>query len=114
MNFDGYRGKEGAKAQLLSYRYFASDPHCIMSFWYFMTGSTAGSLTIKLKLAQSFTYKVLHTLKKSQGNEWKNANVSIGAHKEFEIIFEASRGESYDAIIALDDVMFHKCFAGEL
>ena len=112
MNFDSFRGKEGTKAQLVSYRYYASDPHCTMSFWYYMSGATVGSLTVKLKLAEKSKYKVLYTLKSSQGDSWKNGNVSIGAKKEFEIIFEASRGKSYDGIIALDDIKFYNCFAG--
>lgn len=112
MNFDSYRGKEGTKAQLVSYRYYASDPHCTMSFWYYMFGKSVGSLSVKLKLADK--YEVLYTLKSSQGDSWKNANVSIKARKDFEIIFEASRGRSYNGIIALDDVKFYNCFAGNL
>ncbi|CAB4000024.1 MAM and LDL-receptor class A domain-containing 2 [Paramuricea clavata] len=111
MNFDSFRGKEGTKAQLVSYRYYAADPHCRMSFWYYMAGTSVGSLSVKLKLADKSKYMVLYELKKSQGESWKNANLSIKAHKEFEIIFEASRGQSYDGIIALDDIKFYNCFA---
>ena len=114
MNFDSFRGKEGTKAQLVSYRYYASDPHCVMSFWYYMAGTSVGSLSVKLKLADKSKYKVLFELKKSQGESWKNRNVSIKAQKEFEIIFEASRGKRYDGIIALDDIKFYNCFAGRL
>ena len=114
MNFDAYYGKKGTKAQLVSYRYYASDPHCTMSFWYYMAGTSVGSLAVKLKLADKSKYKVLYTLSKSQGESWKNANVSIGAQKDFEIIFEASRGSGYDEKIALDDIQFYSCFAGRL
>jgi hypothetical protein len=114
MNFDSYRGKEGTKAQLVSYRYYASDPHCVMSFWYYMTGTSVGSLSVKLKLADKSKYTVLFELRNSQGQFWKNGNASIGAQKEFEIIFEASRGKSYDGILALDDIKFYNCFAGRL
>ncbi len=114
MNFDSFHGKEGTKAQLVSYRYYASDLHCTMSFWYYMAGTSVGSLSVKLKLADKSKYKVLYTLSKSQGELWKNGNVTIGAQKEFEIIFEASRGKTYDGIIALDDIKFYNCFAGRL
>jgi hypothetical protein len=113
MNFDSFRGKEGTKAQLISYRYYASDPHCTMSFWYYMYGSAVGSLAVKLKLADKSKYEVLLTLKNSQGDQWKNGNVTIGGRSNFEIIFEASRGKSYDAIVALDDIQFYNCFAGK-
>ena len=76
-----------------------------------MSGTKVGSLSVKLKLTDK--YKVLFTLSKTQGQIWKNANVSIGAQKDFEIIFEASKGDSYSASIALDDVRFYGCFAGE-
>ena len=114
MNFDAYYGKKGTKAQLVSYRYYASHPQCTMSFWYYMAGTSVGNLTVKLKLADKSKYKVLYTLSKSQGESWKNANVSIKAHKDFEIIFEASRGSGYNDKIALDDIQFYNCFAGRL
>ena len=114
MNFDSFYVRKGHKAQLVSYRYFASDPHCTMSFWYYMAGNSVGSLTVKLKLADRSKYKVLYTLSGSQGENWKNANISIGQQTEFEIIFEATRGDSYNAKIALDDIQFYSCFAGRL
>ena len=110
MNFDSIYGKKGTKAQLVSYRYYASDPHCKMSFWYYMAGTSVGSLAVKLKLTDK--YEVLYKLNGSQGESWKNANLSIGARKDFEIIFEASRGKTYDSKVALDDIKFYGCFAG--
>ena len=110
MSFDSNRGKTGTKAQLVSYRYYASHPHCTMSFWYYLYGKSVGSLSVKLKLSD--TYKVLHTFTGVQGKSWKNFNVSIGQQKEFEIIFEGSSGSSYLGQIALDDIKFNDCFAG--
>ena len=111
MYFEATGGKPGTKAQLVSYRYYASHPHCTMSFWYFMHGGKIGSLAVKLKLKNG-TYAVLNQLKGDQGKQWKNMNVSIGTRQEFEIIIEASRGDSYKSDIAIDDVKFYNCFAG--
>lgn len=42
-------GSPGDKAELASYRYFASSPNCRMSLWYHMFGSGVGALQIKIK-----------------------------------------------------------------
>lgn len=112
MYFEATGGKVGTKAQLVSYRYYASHPQCIMSVWYFMHGEGIGSLSVKLKLKDG-TYVQLLTLNKEQGQQWKNINISIGARKDFEIIFEAARGNSYRSDIAIDDIRFFNCFAGQ-
>ena len=112
MYFEASGGRKGTKAQLVSYRYYASHPHCVMSFWYFMHGVNIGSLSVNLK-HQNGSYVNKLKLTKEQGATWKNVNVSIGANKEFEIIFEAARGEGYQSDIAIDDVKFFNCFAGK-
>ena len=42
-------GSVGDKAELSSYRYFASSPNCKMTLWYHMYGSGVGGLDIKIK-----------------------------------------------------------------
>ena len=111
MYFEPTGGRKGSKAQLTSYRYYASHPHCVMSFWYFMRGNNIGSLSIILKQKDG-SYNELLKLKSDQGDSWRNYNVTIGAHKNFEIIFEAERGDGYLSDIAIDDVQFFDCFAG--
>ena len=51
-------GSPGDKAELSSYRYFASSPNCRMTLWYHMFGSGVGSLQVKLKKSDG-SYSVL-------------------------------------------------------
>ena len=50
----------GDKAELASYRYFASSPNCQMSLWYHMYGSGVGSLQVKIKKSDG-TYDIKDT-----------------------------------------------------
>lgn len=50
----------GDKAELASYRYFASSPNCQMSLWYHMYGSGVGSLQVKIKKSDG-TYVIKDT-----------------------------------------------------
>ena len=53
-------GSPGDKAELASYRYFASSPNCRMSLWYHMFGSGIGGLQVKIKKSDG-TYDIKNT-----------------------------------------------------
>mgnify|MGYP000070199087 CR=1 FL=1 len=58
MYIETSNGSPGDKAELASYRYFASSPNCRMSLWYHMFGTGVGSLEVKLKKSDG-TYEIL-------------------------------------------------------
>ena len=55
----------GDKAELTSYRYFASSPNCRMTLWYHMFGSGVGQLEVKIKKSDG-TYDIKYTVAGSQ------------------------------------------------
>ena len=66
----------GDKAELSSYRYFASNSNCKMSLWYHMYGSGVGSLFVKIK-KQDGTYDVKHHLSNSQVKSGFKVNAEL-------------------------------------
>ncbi|XP_042189083.1 MAM domain-containing glycosylphosphatidylinositol anchor protein 1 [Callorhinchus milii] len=78
--------------------------HCVR-FYYHMYGKHIGTLNVWVRALQSNTVEVqVWTLSGNQGNQWKQANVTINPVGPFQIIFEAVRGRGYLGDIGLDDV----------
>ena len=62
MYIETSRGNLGDKAELTSFRYFASSPNCKMTIWYHMYGSGIGVFEVKVKKSDG-TYDYKYTLR---------------------------------------------------
>ncbi|XP_069034678.1 MAM domain-containing glycosylphosphatidylinositol anchor protein 1 isoform X2 [Lepisosteus oculatus] len=83
-------------------------PYCI-SFYYHMHGKHIGSLNVMLR-GRSFggTGPPVWSLSGSQGNSWKQANVTVSPSGPFQVVFEGVRGSGFEGDIAIDDVSVTK------
>lgn len=69
MYIETSRGNLGDKAELTSFRYFASSPNCKMTIWYHMYGSGIGVFEVKVKKSDG-TYDYKYTLRGNQVNHF--------------------------------------------
>ncbi|XP_066300039.1 MAM and LDL-receptor class A domain-containing protein 2-like [Branchiostoma lanceolatum] len=94
-------------AQIITPMISRTGAQCVLSFWYFMHGSSIGSLHV---------YRVfggqqveLFELDGEQGNTWKEGQIFLGTNQNIEIMIEARRGRSWVGDISIDDVQFRGC-----
>lgn len=106
----------GSHTDLYSTVFGQTGSNCTVTFWYHMFGTDVGQLAVNVKSATRLYHK-WHVFG-NQEDEWQQANVTIGKHYEFELVFEATAGpdftdtEGHQSDIAIDDVSFSNCVAG--
>ncbi|XP_014236742.1 MAM and LDL-receptor class A domain-containing protein 1-like [Trichogramma pretiosum] len=107
-----YPRRAGDVARLASVVLPASavdSPQC-MHFAFHMFGSGIGQLGIHLRHARSLADDVqaqeIWRLKGNAGNSWFDSRVTVASTQDFQLIFEASVGNTAMGDIAIDDVSF--------
>ncbi|XP_031568759.1 MAM and LDL-receptor class A domain-containing protein 2-like [Actinia tenebrosa] len=95
----------GNTARLLSKIFPATSGRC-MSFWYSMYGGGMGDLNVYLKDPETGAMEKIWSKSGDQGQDWKNAEVTIKRAANYKVVFEAVRGVDFRSDIALDDVTF--------
>uniref|UniRef100_A0A8C0V0E8 ADP-ribosylation factor-like protein 14 n=1 Tax=Cyanistes caeruleus TaxID=156563 RepID=A0A8C0V0E8_CYACU len=104
---DSSNGEFGHTADIATPVISLTGPRCKIIFWNHMNGSTIGSLEVLYKSSNK-TSK-LWTQSGSQGPQWNRAEVFLGIHSNFQVIFRAKRGVSYMGDVAVDDITFEDC-----
>eukprot|EP00795_Rhopilema_esculentum_P005025 gene5025-133_t len=92
---------KGTSSKLLSKTILVST--VCLSFFYHMYGEQMGSL----KLLKKMKGKELDTLwlkEGQQGNEWFGEEITVQSEEEYQLVFEAIRGDGYRSDIGLDDI----------
>ncbi|XP_038077803.1 MAM domain-containing protein 2-like [Patiria miniata] len=79
-------------------------PGFCLRFYYHMHGEDTGRLSVRLRSDGALASEALWTRKGSQGDEWMEAAVDGSSPSEFQVVFEAKRGEGFKSDIAIDDV----------
>jgi hypothetical protein len=95
--------KEGSKAQLVSEPSIEKNPGCI-SFWFYMYGSSIGSLNVYLLSDNGKNKDIIWTLSGSTGNVWMQGLAPFQADLPHQIVFEGVAGNNIYGNIALDDL----------
>ncbi|XP_022107087.1 neuropilin-1a-like [Acanthaster planci] len=90
-------------ARLLSPTHGPSPGFCLR-FFYHMHGEHAGRLSVRLRSGGELATEALWTRKGDHGDEWMEAVVEGRSSSDFEIAFEAKRGEGFKSDIAIDDI----------
>ncbi|KAI8477725.1 hypothetical protein Bbelb_445450, partial [Branchiostoma belcheri] len=98
---DGVPLSEGDAARLLSPRYPPTTSMCL-TFFYHMYGANIGSLRVYVK--QTGTLTLTWSKSGSLGDMWYMAIAPLVTDDEFQIVFEAARGNGAFGDIAIDDV----------
>ncbi|NWU91638.1 MALR1 protein, partial [Upupa epops] len=104
---DSSNGEFGHTADIATPVISLTGPKCKIVFWNHMNGSTIGSLEVLSKTGNR-TSK-LWNQSGNQGPQWNRAEVFLGIHSNFQIIFRAKRGVSYMGDVAVDDIAFEDC-----
>ncbi|XP_054754963.2 MAM and LDL-receptor class A domain-containing protein 1-like [Lytechinus pictus] len=79
-------------------------PSC-MIFYYHMYGSLMGDLNVHIKNSTSDDIgDPVWSISGNRGDRWRAAEVIITTPYDYQVIFEAERGETYRGDISLDDV----------
>ncbi|EDO47788.1 predicted protein [Nematostella vectensis] len=105
---DASAGSPGDVAPLKTPRIGMSGPECAINFWYHMTGSSVGTLSVKLQFLDG-TSPVIWSRTGNQGDSWLNAKVLIGSRQLFQIVLESKRSNGNQGDIAVDDVKLENC-----
>ncbi|XP_035666825.1 MAM and LDL-receptor class A domain-containing protein 1-like isoform X1 [Branchiostoma floridae] len=93
---------EGDAARLLSPRYPPTTSMCL-TFFYHMYGANIGSLRVYVK--ETGTLTLTWSKSGSLGDTWYMAVAPLVTGDEFQIVFEAARGNGAFGDIAIDDVV---------
>ncbi|CAH3109770.1 unnamed protein product [Pocillopora meandrina] len=94
--------QEGDQARLLSEQFPATQGRCL-SFWYHMYGSSTGTLNV-LILDKDGTSNLAWSKSGDQGDQWREAKLTLESKVEFKVAIEAIRGNSFRGDIGLDDI----------
>ncbi|XP_019632080.1 PREDICTED: MAM and LDL-receptor class A domain-containing protein 1-like [Branchiostoma belcheri] len=89
--------------------YQVSSTTCKLRFWYHMYGTGTGMLNVKIKSVNSGLTDLVWSKTGDQGNQWQQAEVSIGNKRQFVVLIEGMRGSDHLGDIALDDISFVSC-----
>ncbi|XP_015520963.2 MAM and LDL-receptor class A domain-containing protein 1-like [Neodiprion lecontei] len=102
--------KPGDKAKLLSTSFPATSPDTpsCLHFWFHMFGSGIGYLKVFVRHFRSLDAHLEEVwgLSGNAGNAWFMSEVTISSLDEYQIMFEASVGNTAMGDIAIDDVAF--------
>ncbi|XP_063955452.1 MAM and LDL-receptor class A domain-containing protein 1-like [Lytechinus pictus] len=85
-----------------------TEPSCLI-FWYDMFGKDVDSLNVYLTIPGDdggFPGELVWSLAGNRGDQWRGAEVVVNTTEDFKIVFEATRGDTDKADIAIDDVEF--------
>ncbi|XP_071104753.1 MAM and LDL-receptor class A domain-containing protein 1-like [Haliotis cracherodii] len=93
--------RPNASAAFVSPTFTTTGPTCV-TFWYHMYGYHVNRLGVYLQSTGKFQQQ--WTKIGTQGNQWKYAEVEIGAVINTQVVFQALRGIGYQGDIALDDL----------
>jgi hypothetical protein len=98
-----FPAKPSDSARIYSDKINGNSVNCL-KFWYHMYGANIGSLNV---IAQNTTDESLIWEKSStQGNVWLEGNVNLDFADDYNLVFEAIRGDGDLGDIALDDISF--------
>ncbi|XP_076229735.1 MAM and LDL-receptor class A domain-containing protein 1 isoform X3 [Nomia melanderi] len=102
--------RPGDRARLLSTSFPAPNPDTPMClhFWFHMFGAGIGSLKLFVRHFRSLDapLREIWALTGNAGNTWFIAEITIGSLDDFQLVFEASVGNSGMGDIAIDDISF--------
>ena len=86
---------------------------CQVYFCYFMYGLSMGTLNVYQRFTDDpkpdQTQKKIWTQNSNFGKKWRCTFVRIPSTRQFSVVFESVRGNSYQSDIALDDLKFVNC-----
>lgn len=96
----------GDNAVLTSPRNTVNDGRTFcLSFWYHMYGNTMGKLTVSYGLFNDAgTISELFMKDGDQGDTWQHSMVELVPGEDFNLLFDAVRGDSWLSDIAIDDI----------
>lgn len=100
--------RPGDTAKLISSSFPATSadmPMC-MHFWFHMFGSGIGYLKLFLRHFRSSDSQEIWSLSGNAGNAWFMSQVTISSLDDFQLIFEASVGNTGMGDIAIDDISY--------
>ncbi|XP_015439108.1 PREDICTED: MAM and LDL-receptor class A domain-containing protein 1-like [Dufourea novaeangliae] len=102
--------RPGDKARLLSSSFpapSADTPMCL-HFWFHMFGAGIGTLRLFLRHFRSLDapLREIWSVNGNAGNTWFVAQITIGSIDDFQLVFEASVGNTGMGDIAVDDISF--------
>ncbi|XP_043257354.1 MAM and LDL-receptor class A domain-containing protein 1-like [Colletes gigas] len=102
--------RPGDRARLLSTSFpapSANTPMC-MHFWFHMFGAGIGTLKLFLRYFRSMDapLREIWSLNGNAGNTWFVAQITISSLDDFQLVFEASVGNTGMGDIAIDDISF--------
>ncbi|XP_076625813.1 MAM and LDL-receptor class A domain-containing protein 1 [Colletes latitarsis] len=102
--------RPGDRARLLSSSFpapNANTPMC-MHFWFHMFGAGIGTLKLFLRYFRSMDapLREIWSLNGNAGNTWFVAQITISSLDDFQLVFEASVGNTGIGDIAIDDISF--------
>ncbi|RLU21276.1 hypothetical protein DMN91_005649 [Ooceraea biroi] len=106
----GFPRRPGDTAKLISSNFPATNadtPMC-MHFWFHMFGSGVGYLKLFLRhfRASDNELQEIWSLSGNAGNAWFMSQVTISSLDDFQLVFEASIGNTGMGDIAIDDITF--------
>ncbi|XP_013421067.1 deleted in malignant brain tumors 1 protein isoform X2 [Lingula anatina] len=101
--------KQGHSAILKTARLRGGQSYAV-SFWYHMFGQDIGSLAV---YTEGLDQVVDWNASGNHGDIWQHGRMVVNASNDFQLVFKASRGESYKSDIALDDITIQP-FSGSL
>lgn len=103
----------GAFGNWRSTTFQRSGPGCTLNFWYHMYGALQGQLSVVLWIGGAYRKYAIFSTHDDQGNKWIQASVKIGTRYNFAVVFEGMIGAGFTSDMAIDDVSFTNCAAGE-
>ncbi|XP_006560272.2 MAM and LDL-receptor class A domain-containing protein 1 [Apis mellifera] len=102
--------RPGDKARLVSTSFPApsADAPMCMHFWFHMFGSGIGTLKLLMRHFRSLDapFREIWSLNGNAGNTWFIAQITISSLDDFQLLFEASVGNTGMGDIAIDDISF--------
>ncbi|KAJ7380810.1 hypothetical protein OS493_007192 [Desmophyllum pertusum] len=75
-----------------------------LKFWYHMYGPHVDTLNVYTNTSSTGSLIKQLNINKTQGNQWKQAQVDITMSQAYSLVFEGVRGRSYRGDIAVDDI----------
>ncbi|XP_012586720.1 PREDICTED: MAM and LDL-receptor class A domain-containing protein 1 [Condylura cristata] len=101
-------GLRGEEAHLKSAVWQESNTACTMSFWYFMSAKSTGSIQVLIKTEKGLS-KVWQESAQHAGDHWQKASILLGKLRNFEVIFQGIRTRDLGGGAAIDDIEFKNC-----
>ena len=79
-----------------------------MHFAFHMFGSGIGELRISLRHARNLDAQIqeIWKLKGNAGNSWFDSRVTVSSVDDFQLVFDATVGNTAMGDIAIDDILF--------